>query len=169
VDANVSDLLNFSAHRGPRWQTFLIGDLVEEVCTSLGRELEAQCIDVDLDVPPNTVLSADREMLRRAVEHLVRNAIDAMPHGGELVITSYDSPTGFELEVADSGPGLNDEHLRRVFEPFFTTKPRGAGLGLAEVHHVAEAHGGTVSVMNCPEGGAAFTIKIPRRAMGAAA
>jgi signal transduction histidine kinase len=169
LDTTVNDLLSFTAHRNPQWQTFLVGDLVEEICESLAPQLEAQRIDVDLDVPPNTLLTADREMFRRAVLNLVLNSIDAMPDGGELVITSYDGAKGFELEVADSGPGLSDEQKRRAFEPFYSTKQNGTGLGLAIVYHVAEAHGGTVTAMNCPEGGAAFTIRIPRRTMRAAA
>ncbi len=169
LDATVNDLLSFTAHRQPQWQTFLVGDLVNEVCESLEPQLQAQMIDLDIDVPPNTLLSADREMIRRAVLNLVLNAIDAMPDGGSLVITSYDGARGFELEVADSGPGLTEDVKRRAFEPFYSTKQNGTGLGLAIVYHVAEAHGGTVTAMNCPEGGAAFTIKFPRRSMRAAA
>jgi signal transduction histidine kinase len=169
LDATVNDLLSFTAHRQPHWQTFLVCDLVNEVCESLEPQLEAQMIDVDIDIPPNTLLTADREMFRRAILNLVLNAIDAMRGGGELVITSYDGPRGFELEVADSGPGLTEEQKRKAFEPFYSTKQNGTGLGLAIVYHVAEAHGGTVTAMNCPEGGAAFTIKIPRRTMRAAA
>jgi signal transduction histidine kinase len=169
LEVTVSDLLSFTAHRQPQWQTFLVGDLVSEVCQSLEPQMEAQMIDIDIDVPPNTLLSADREMIRRAVLNLVLNAIDVMKDGGTLVITSYENARGFELEVADSGPGLTDEVKRRAFEPFYSTKQNGTGLGLAIVYHVAEAHGGTVTAMNCPEGGAAFTIKIPRRAMRAAA
>lgn len=163
LDVTVNDLLNFTAHRNPQWQTFLVGDLIEEVCDSLGPQLEAQRIDVDLDVPPNTLLTADREMVRRALLNLVLNAIDVMPEGGDLVITSYDSHAGLEIEVADSGPGLSDEDRRRVFEPFYSTKQNGTGLGLAIVYHIAEVHGGTVTSANCPEGGAAFTLKFPRK------
>jgi signal transduction histidine kinase len=170
LDVTVNDLLNFTAHRSPQWQTFLVGDLVEEVCESLEPQLEAQRIDLDVDVPPNTLLTADREMVRRALLNLVLNAIDVMPDGGDLVITSYDGARGFELEVADSGPGLSEEDESRVFEPFYTTKQNGTGLGLAIVYHVAEAHGGTVTAANCPEGGAAFTLKFPpRKSMRAAA
>lgn len=169
LDATVNDLLNFTAHRQPQWQTFVVGDLVSEVYESLEPQLEAQMIDVDIDVPPHTLLTADREMMRRALLNLMLNAIDAMPDGGSLVITSYENGRGFELEVADSGPGLPDAVKRRVFEPFYSTKQHGTGLGLAFVQHVAEAHGGTVTAANCPEGGAAFTIKIPRQAMRAAA
>jgi two-component system sensor histidine kinase HydH len=170
LDVTVNDLLNFTAHRSPQWQTFLIGDLVDEVCDSLGPQLEAQRIDLDIDVPPNTLLTADREMVRRALLNLVLNSIDVMPDGGDLVITSYDGARGLELEVADSGPGLSKEDERRVFEPFYTTKSNGTGLGLAIVYHVLEAHGGTVTATNCPEGGAAFTLRFPpRKTMRAAA
>ncbi|MEM6797938.1 MAG: HAMP domain-containing sensor histidine kinase [Planctomycetota bacterium] len=169
LDATVNDLLSFTAHRQPQWHSFLVHDLVEEVCESMAPQLEAQCVDVEIDVPPNTLLTADREMIRRAVLNLVLNALDVMPGGGDLVVTSYDGVSGFELEVADSGPGVSEEDKKRLFEPFYTTKQQGTGLGLSVVYHVAEAHGGIVTVDNCPEGGAAFTIKIPRHAMGAAA
>jgi signal transduction histidine kinase len=106
-------------------------------------------------------LFADREMLRRCITNLSLNAIDAMPNGGELVITSYSGPHGFELEIADSGPGLSDQVRRRMFEPFFTTKQHGTGLGLAIVSRIAEVHGGDLTARNCPEGGAAFTLRIP--------
>ncbi|RIK80973.1 MAG: two-component sensor histidine kinase [Planctomycetota bacterium] len=170
LDATVNDLLNFTAHREPQWRTFLVQDLVEEVLQSVAPQLEAQSIEVTLDVPPHTSATADREMLRRAVLNLVLNAIDVMPRGGDLVITSYDRRGGLELEIADSGPGVPEENLPRLVDPFFTTKPTGAGLGLSIVSRIAEAHGGRLAVMNCPEGGAAFTIELPpRRALGLAA
>ena len=90
-------------------------------------------------------------------------AADCFAHQ-QLLATSAEGPDGLELEIADSGPGLSDEVQRRVFEPFFTTKNNGTGLGLAIVYRVAEAHGGEVRVQNCPEGGAAFTLRLPRRA-----
>jgi signal transduction histidine kinase len=122
-------------------------------------------------VPPNTVVTADRDMLRRAVLNLVLNAVDAMPEGGELVVTSYFTRGGgFELEIADSGPGLSDDQIQKAFDPFYTTKSTGTGLGLSIVQRIAEAHGGRVTAINCPQGGAAFTIELPpRRAMGVAA
>lgn len=169
LETTVTDLLSFTANRQPQWQSFLVCQMVEEVCESMAPQLEGQNIEVDIDVPPNTVLMADREMMRRALLNLVLNSMDVMPDGGDLVITSFEATTGFELEVADSGPGLTKEQKARLFEPFFTTKQQGTGLGLSVVFHVAESHGGTVTAINCPEGGAAFTIKIPRQAMGAAA
>jgi signal transduction histidine kinase len=170
LDSTVNDLLSFTAHREPQWNSFLVCSLVEEVIESIAPQLEAQGVDVDLDVPPNTLLLGDREMIRRAVLNLVLNALDAMPTGGELVMTSYDGPKVFELEIADNGPGVGDEQKRRLFEPFYSTKETGTGLGLAIVDRIARAHGGSVSVDNCPEGGAAFTLQFPRQGtMGAAA
>lgn len=168
LDATVNDLLGFTSHRQPQWRTFLMRDLVDEICDSLNPQFEAQGIEISIDVPPNTVVAADREMLRRAILNLVLNAVDVMPGGGDLVITSFDGPAGFELEIADSGPGLPEEQAR-LFDPFFTTKSNGTGLGLAIVHRIVESHGGQISAVNCPDGGAAFTIELPRRAMGAAA
>lgn len=163
LDATVNDLLSFTAHREPRWQTFIIRDLVDEICEAIGPQLEAQGIEPSIDVPPYCTVTADREMLRRAILNLALNAIDVMPVGGDLVITSFDGPRGFELEVADSGPGLGQDQKPRLFDPFYTTKDNGTGLGLAIVQRIAEAHGGKVTALNCPDGGAAFTIVLPRR------
>ncbi len=169
LNITVNDLLSFTSHREPHWHCFFVQDLIEEVCESIGPQLDAQAIRVATDVAPDTQLNADREMFRRAILNLVLNALDVMTEGGELVITSFSGPKGFELEVADSGPGIDIEQLPRLFEPFYTTKDSGTGLGLAIVHRIAETHGGQVTACNCPEGGAAFTIHIPRHVMGAAA
>ncbi len=169
LNATVNDLLSFAAHQDPQRETFLVCDLVNEVCDSLTTQLDAQAIEVERDVPPNTLLNADREMMQQAILNLVLNAVDAMPKGGHLVITSYEGPFGFELEIADSGPGLSEEEKKRLFDPFFSTKSTGNGLGLSVVSRIAKSHGGTVSATNCPEGGAAFTILIPGKTRGAAA
>jgi signal transduction histidine kinase len=164
LDAMVNDLLHFAAERAPQHQTVGVRELVEEICQSLAPQLEAQEIQWEIDVPADAAVSADREMLRRAVLNLALNALDAMPEGGRLVITGVEGPHGFELEVADSGQGLSDEVRRRAFEPFFTTKHSGTGLGLAIVEHIVRLHGGGVLVHNCPDGGAAFTLQLPRDA-----
>jgi signal transduction histidine kinase len=169
VEATVNDLLHFTVDRDPRRQSFDVGRLVAEVCESLAPQLTAQGIDTQLDIPAGTHLLADREMFRRALLNLALNAVDAMPDGGELAITAVDVPGALELEVADSGPGVPSDIGRKVFDPFYTTKSGGTGLGLAIVQRIAEVHGGAVTQHNCPQGGAAFTLRIPRRALEAAA
>jgi len=161
LEATVNDLLAFSAHRQPNKSDFLLGDLVDEVAASLAPQLDAQAVRFEADVPPATHVSADREMLRRAVLNLLLNALDVMPRGGDLVVTACDATDALELEVADSGPGFDDADAPRLFEPFYSTKQTGTGLGLSVVAHIAEAHGGSIVAENCPEGGAAFTLRIP--------
>jgi signal transduction histidine kinase len=169
LEVLVSDLLQFTTHRDPRWQSFRLEALVREVCEALAPQLAAQGIRADFDIPDQLTVQADRDMLRRATLNLVLNALDAMPHGGELSVIGVIGPRGVELEIADSGPGIEPCARPRLFEPFFTTKRSGTGLGLAIVERIATAHGGHVSVQNCPQGGAAFTIYWPYRALEAAA
>jgi len=162
LDVALNDLLHFTTDREPKRQTFALSHSIENVYTSLAPQLAAQSIELEIDVPPEQTITADEDMLRRAVLNLTLNALDAMPDGGALVVTSAACGDGIELEIGDSGPGLSDEVLRRAFEPFFTTKCGGTGLGLAIVYRIAEAHAGSVTAMNCPEGGAAFTLRIPQ-------
>jgi signal transduction histidine kinase len=169
LEATVNDLLSFTLDRDPQWTTFDVAELAREVCESLDPQLAAQRIRTEIDIPSATTLRADRDMIRRAILNLILNALDVMPDGGELVITACQHHASFELEVADSGPGIAEEAQLRVFEPFYTTKSEGTGLGLAIVHRIAEAHGGQVVAKNCPEGGAAFTLRLPNRRMEAAA
>lgn len=163
LDSTVNDLLHFTSDHDPVIESFGLAAMVVEIAASLDPQFQAQAVAVEIDVPETLELQADAGMVRRALLNLMLNALDAMPDGGELVVTSYEGPTEVEIEVADSGVGLNSDTQARLFEPFFTTKNTGTGLGLAIVERVASSHGGTVSACNCPEGGAALTISIPQR------
>ena len=144
------------------WQSFPLRELVEEVIASLASRLAAQAIDVFLDVPSDHRITGQRELLRRAVENLVLGAIDAMPEGGSLVATSAAEPQAIELEIADTGPAMSDQERHEAFELLPAAQRGGTGWGLAVVRRIAELHGGRVTVANCPEGGVAFTLRIPR-------
>ena len=164
LDATVNDLLHFTADRDPNRATLAVGPLVNEVLSSLGPQLAAQKILVDTEINSNLSVFADQEMLRRVVLNLTLNALDAMPNGGELTVSSEGCDDGWELTVADTGPGLSDDVLKRAFEPFFTTKNNGTGLGLAIIYRIAEVHGGHIVAANHSSGGAAFTFRIPQSA-----
>ncbi len=105
----MNDLLQFTSHQTPSWQTFELDALVLEVCESLAPQFHAQGIDTDLDIPAHLTVTADRDMIRRATLNLILNALDAMPEGGELAVTGLCSCGGVELEIADSGPGILDD------------------------------------------------------------
>ena len=169
VDSTVNDLLHFTVDRDPQFQWVDVRRLVEDVLGSLAPQLANQDIFPTVDVPRSLGAMFDPDMLRRAMLNLLLNAIDAMPQGGELVVTSFLGSHGIELEVADRGLGMKEDARRHAFEPFFTTKNSGTGLGLAIVQRIAEVHGGHVTARNCPEGGAAFTLCIPQHVTEVAA
>jgi signal transduction histidine kinase len=162
LDATVNDLLHFTAEREPQVKTIKLKKLIEDVCSSLAPQFQAQRINMVYDVSPAHAIYADGEMLRRAVLNLLLNAVDAMPEGGTINIRSADRSDCVELSIADTGPGLSDDVRHRIFEPFFTTKPGGTGLGLAIVYRIAEAHRAGVTADNNPQGGAVFGLRFPR-------
>ena len=163
LENTVGDLLGFASDRDPQLASVQVQQLVDDVCASVAPQLDGQDIELAVDVPVHAKVTCDASMLKRALLNLVLNAFDAMPDGGRLTITAHVGGHGLEIEVADNGPGLSDEARRRAFEPFFTTKPSGTGLGLAIVYRIAEVHGGDVLATNCPEGGAAFTLRLPHQ------
>lgn len=135
--------------------------LVEDLVRLHQIELNRNGIDASIDMPVDSMLFVDSSALAAAVSQLISNAIESMPQGGELFITAYEDHNGFELEIGDSGPGLAQSDMARIFEPGFTTKPERPGLGLSNVKQFIDRVGGRASAMNCPEGGAAFTLHFP--------
>jgi two-component system nitrogen regulation sensor histidine kinase NtrY len=107
-------------------------------------------------------ISADPDLLHRALQNLVLNAIDAMPQGGELAIRTATVDDRIELSVSDTGAGLTKEECGRLFTPYYTTKQHGTGLGLAIVQSVVSDHGGKISVESTKEKGTTFRIELPR-------
>jgi signal transduction histidine kinase len=106
-------------------------------------------------------ISADPDLLHRALQNLVLNAIDAMPQGGELAIRTGTLGDRVELSVSDTGSGLTQEECGRLFTPYYTTKQHGTGLGLAIVQSVVSDHGGKISVESTKEKGTTFRIELP--------
>ncbi len=108
-------------------------------------------------------VDADPDLLHRALQNLVLNALDAMPAGGTLTLRTSAHDGGVRLEVADSGQGLTPEECSRLFTPYYTSKQHGTGLGLAIVQSVVSDHGGTISVSSDPGRGTTFRIELPLR------
>jgi two-component system, NtrC family, nitrogen regulation sensor histidine kinase NtrY len=106
-------------------------------------------------------ISVDPDLLHRALQNLVLNAIDAMPQGGELTIHTQAFGDYVEISVSDTGSGLTQEECGRLFTPYYTTKQHGTGLGLAIVQSVVSDHGGKISVESTKEKGTTFRIELP--------
>ena len=105
-------------------------------------------------------ISADPDLLHRALQNLVLNAIDAMPQGGALTIRTAILRDRIEISVSDTGSGLTQEECGRLFTPYYTTKQHGTGLGLAIVQSVVSDHGGKITVESTKEKGTTFRIEL---------
>ena len=112
------------------------------------------------EVPP---VRGNPAELREVLTNLIFNAVEAMPQGGRLSITSYAMPGGQAvLEVKDTGQGIAEEVAGRIFDPFFTTKGAGSsGLGLSMAYGIIARHGGEISVESVPGEGTCFIISLP--------
>jgi two-component system, NtrC family, sensor histidine kinase HydH len=109
-------------------------------------------------VPP---ILGDGEQLRQAFLNLVLNALQAMPGGGDLKISTTPAEGKVEIRFEDSGQGIPPENLERIFNPFFTTRQEGTGLGLAITHRIIQGHGGRIDVSSKLGGGTTFTVSLP--------
>jgi len=112
---------------------------------------------------PLPEIDADADLLHKAFQNLVLNALDAMPAGGTLTLRTVERERNIRIEVADTGKGLTPEECSRLFTPYYTTKQLGTGLGLAIVQSVVSDHHGTISVTSDEGRGTSFKIDLPQR------
>ena len=112
---------------------------------------------------PLPEIDADADLLHRAFQNLVLNALDAMPAGGTLTMRTTEHEGNVRIEVADTGKGLTPEECSRLFTPYYTTKVQGTGLGLAIIQSVVSDHHGTISVSSDEGRGTTFRIELPQR------
>jgi len=103
----------------------------------------------------------DAGLMRRVFANLITNAIQAMPDGGELIITASRSEDVVFISIQDTGVGISEENSEKIWSPLFTTKAKGTGLGLPTSRRLIEAHNGTITVESKVGSGSKFTIKLP--------
>src|SRR5204863_907342 len=113
---------------------------------------------LDPNLPPVCV---DAEQLWEALLNLIRNALDAMPDGGNLTVTVQRHGAEALMSISDNGRGMTEEEARHLFVPFFTTKSDGTGLGLAYTQQVINEHGGKIDCATARGKGSTFSIQLP--------
>jgi PAS domain S-box-containing protein len=118
-------------------------------------------INVETEIPEHIKLQIDPTMMSRAIDNLLRNAVEAMPGEGTLTVKAHQEDDNLTLTVKDTGVGMSGEVLRRLYEPFHTTKSTGTGLGLYYTKRAIGAHNGTIKVKSKENIGTEFTVKIP--------
>jgi signal transduction histidine kinase len=147
----------------PKLEREDLGAIATSVLEFAGSELALAGITWNINIEPDLPdVVADESQLRQALLNLVRNAKEAMPGGGHLLLAVGRGAEGHvRLVLADSGAGIAPENLDNIFEPFFSTKAKGTGLGLALVQQIIGEHGGRIEVDCPPGGGTRFTLLLP--------
>jgi signal transduction histidine kinase len=162
--ATVQGLLLRTRDQGGRREPADLTQLVRGVTDLMAPVLAGKRIACEAHLvgglPP---VLADGHQVQQVLLNLLTNAVDALPAGGTIRVTTRVEGHVAILAVADTGPGVPADARRRLFEPFFTTKDRagGTGLGLAICRQIAEANGGGICVVDTPGGGATFEVRLP--------
>lgn len=163
IETLIRDFLDFAKPKALVTSRFALRAVLDRVAAFAAPELASRKITLELgDDSGGAEIEGDPDQLHQACLNLLLNAFDALPNGGIITAQITGAPDTVALTITDSGSGVPEDIIGQVFNPFFTTKAKGTGLGLAKVMTVATAHGGTASCASGPEGGAAFTITIPR-------
>jgi signal transduction histidine kinase len=160
----ITTLTNFARLPPPDETSFPIDVCVREALedSAVPDGVETS-LEFSADLP---LVRADRAQIRIVLGNLIRNALDAMPSGGQLTVTGCRQREGLEVAVRDTGVGIPAADLSRVLQPLFSTKARGMGLGLALSRTILERNGGSLRVISEPGKGSEFTIRlvtVPRK------
>ena len=167
LDHVIKDFLLLARPAPGYRETVFIKDIIEGVVESIQYLPDWNTdIRVRLELSDNLSIYANRTEIREVVWNLVINAVQSMPEGGELSVETkkiYDGANGesLEMQVSDTGYGIDEKCLDRIFEPFFTTKERGTGLGLAIVNRIIEGYMGKILIKRGIEKGTICTVSLP--------
>jgi two-component system, NtrC family, nitrogen regulation sensor histidine kinase NtrY len=154
---------DFSKMPAPQVQSVDLDEMVRSVVQLFQGQLTQRASKIEPEVQLASVppVSADPVLLRRVIENLVLNAIDAMPEGGKLTFRTAMDDKFAIFELTDTGKGLTPEECDRIFTPYYTTKQHGTGLGLAIAQSVVSDHHGRISVSSRKNQGTTFHVELP--------
>jgi len=163
LDQIISQFLRAVRPTQPGFERASLKEVIDNTIEFLKHEIKDRDILVEVeapdDLPPAFV---DKQQIRQAFFNVIRNAMQAMPHGGILKITLSSTDKFVAAAFKDTGSGIAPDDLGNIFEPYYTTKPEGSGLGLMIVQRIVRDHGGEIEVDSAPRAGTTFTIFLPR-------
>ncbi len=152
--------LSTSGKLRPGWHS--MANVISRVLFLLQPEADSSAVRLqakESGTPRDVLIDPDR--IEQALINIIRNAFDAMPDGGALVMEVHYGNDFLTIRIADSGKGIPQADLDSIFDPSFTTRDKGVGLGLAIAHEIISAHNGEIRVKSAENHGATFEISIP--------
>jgi len=170
IGRTVGQLLNFAREAKPQLARTDLRSLLQHCLALLEHDLAARRVTCSLSREDSLpAILADPYQLEQVFLNILKNAMEAMPNGGTIAITTgvreREAGPFLEVRIADTGIGIPPEHLPRIFDPFFTTKEvgRGTGLGLSVSYGIVRAHGGFIEATSEVGKGSLFTVGLPVR------
>jgi signal transduction histidine kinase len=165
VSKTVSNLLAFSRKIKPEFRQLHLNGLLSETVSLTESQMRLQDIKVKRQLAADLLpVLGDQSQLKQAFLNLLLNAIEAMPGGGTLTLSTRNARRQeVVIQIADTGVGIPKESISHIFEPFFTTKKTGSsvGLGLSVVYGIIRDHKGSISVDSTVGQGTVFTVRLP--------
>ncbi len=161
----VSELLDYARPLELKVEPTSVETLFLDIVRRLELEKSDSCIEVIQEIPSDMLeVQLDHDRILQVLLNLTQNSIDAMPNGGKLILSAVwvAERKWIQIGVQDTGEGIPQADLPRLFEPFFTTKTRGAGLGLAVVRKIVDAHDGEVEVRSEEDVGTEVILTLPQ-------
>jgi two-component system sensor kinase FixL len=158
----LSDMSTFTKGAPPQKAVGDLVALIREVVELMDNAFKERGVVFHLDTPsPLPTFAFDPGQIRQVLINLFKNALEAMPHGGELNVTAAVQSTTLVLTIGDTGSGIAPEQMPNLFTPFFTTKQGGTGLGLTICRGLISQHQGEISIASEVERGTTCTIQLP--------
>ncbi len=154
----VKQLLEFSKPEELVLKPYRVTLILDETLSLLSNNFLNKKIEVLRSYKEAPELRVDRNQLKQAFLNIFLNALQAMPRGGKITVSTFSSAQYHTIRIEDTGVGIPKEHLSRIFDPFFTTKESGTGLGLSIVHGIVTKHGGNIEISSNPDAGSTVHI-----------
>jgi signal transduction histidine kinase len=161
LSALLEDFLAYARPRPPHREPTDLAQTISQAAALLQSEAARRSVTLRVQSEGPATARVDSSQMTQVLLNLGLNAIQATREGGTVAISSTQNDGEVVMAVEDEGPGLPAD-ASRIFEPFFTTKPKGSGLGLAVVHRIVTAHGGTVTLTSRQPTGARAEVRLPR-------
>ncbi len=143
------------------FETCDLAVLIEEVLDFNEPEAQRQKVQVSREIQKLPPVQLDQSQFKQALLNLIINGVQAMEDGGTLTVRAKPLNEGIQIDVEDTGKGIEPEQLDKIFDLFISTKEEGTGVGLTIVKQVIEGHGGQVKVESKPGQGTKFSILLP--------